>query len=46
MPAGEFQRVTAHAQRPGNSETGHVGRDPSQIGPGETRSGLTPFGVK
>ena len=28
----EFQRVTAHAQRPGNSETGHVGRDSRQIG--------------
>ena len=27
----EFQRVTAHAQRPGNSETGHVSRDSSQI---------------
>jgi len=27
----EFQRVTAHAQRPGNSETGHVGRDSNQI---------------
>ena len=28
----EFQRVTAHTQRPGNSETGDVGRDSSQIG--------------
>ena len=27
----EFQRVTAHAQRLGNSETGHVSRDSSQI---------------
>lgn len=27
----EFQRVTAHAQRPGNSETGGVGRDSGQI---------------
>ena len=27
----EFQRVTAHAQRFGNSETGHLSRDSSQI---------------
>jgi hypothetical protein len=27
----EFQRVTAHAQRPPNSEIGHVSRDSSQI---------------
>ena len=28
----EFQRVTAHARRPGNWETEQVGRDSSQIG--------------
>ena len=28
----EFQRLTAHAQRPPNSEIGHVSRDSSQVG--------------
>ena len=27
----EFKRVTAHSQRPPNSEIGHVSRDSSQI---------------